>query len=241
MASTCFCRSSASKPGTRRSVSSRMCPPPRASRSHSLESKKVNSAATLGGASARAKCRCVTAVVHGLTSVGSRPGLRTSPLMNVLLPALTCPMMAMRQVSLASRRSMSSTNEPPRNGRAALQLAAALDQLAPHGLQLGADLARCEEPRARRLCRPPAQDARRQSHAMDSTRPPPCRNPRRRHCKKRLRPWERMVPNPMTCILLASSAPAILHHSRGACSDNRTACIPMGEGRRERWPGCALA
>ena len=50
--------------------------------------------------------------------MGSRPGIRTSPLMNVLLPALTWPMTAIRHVRRARTRSMSSTNDPPRNGRA---------------------------------------------------------------------------------------------------------------------------
>jgi hypothetical protein len=56
---------------------------------------------------------------------------------------------------------------------------------------------------------------------MDSTRPPPAGNPRRRHSRLRLRPWERMVPNPITVHPVGSPAPGIVHYSRGGCSDNR--------------------
>src|SRR5262245_2024795 len=57
----------------------------------------------------------VTAVVHGLTSVGSRLGLPMSALIRLLLPAFTCPMTPMRQVRRSSMRSASSTKELPCN------------------------------------------------------------------------------------------------------------------------------
>ena len=58
------------------------------------------------------------AVVQGLTSVGNRPGLCTSALIKLLLPALTCPTTAIRQATRLSSRRQSSMNDTPRSGTA---------------------------------------------------------------------------------------------------------------------------
>ena len=58
------------------------------------------------------------AVVQGLTSVGNRPGLCTSALTMLLLPALTCPTTAIRQATRLSSRRQSSMNDTPRSGTA---------------------------------------------------------------------------------------------------------------------------
>jgi hypothetical protein len=56
------------------------------------------------------------AVVQGLTSVGKRPGLCTSALTKLLLPALTCPTTAIRRATRSSSRRESSMSGTPRSG-----------------------------------------------------------------------------------------------------------------------------
>ena len=88
-------KTSQSKSGNSRSVSSRVRPPCDRRR-HSSRVKKVN-AAPSWGLPGTPKLSLVMTAVHGLMSAGKSPGRSTSTLMRELLPAFTCPTNAMRQ------------------------------------------------------------------------------------------------------------------------------------------------